>query len=141
SVHPTLLLPCTSNTEFGVRAVCGDAIEPGAKGRIPPERLDPPDDLQEGVLDDLLGIRAAAGDVHCQAVDPICVKHHQRLDGPKLLPAQRFHHICVAICARSRISERQFLHFDFLPCGMVLPLPRLYRGTVSGSSPAPWKMA
>ena len=141
SVHPTLLMPRTSTANFRVGAVCGDAIEPGAEGRITSERVDLPRHAQDRVLDDFLGIWAAAGDAHGQAVDTISVQSDQRLHSPGLMPAQRFHQICVAIRAPSRITERQLSHFDSLPWEVVLPLPRLYRVTVSGSSPTPWKMA
>src|SRR5262245_48207532 len=141
-VHPSLLMPRTSNAKYRVRAVCGDAIEPGAEGRITSERFDPPHHCPEDVLDDLLGIRAVAGDAHRQAVDAISMPSNQCLDGPGFLPAQRFDQVSVAIRASSRITECQLSHVDFLPNGMVmLPLPWLYRVTVSGSWPAPWKMA
>src|SRR5262245_43537609 len=133
-------MPHTSNANFRIRAVRGDAVEPGAKGRITPERLDPPDHRPEGILDDLLGIRAVTGDAHSQAIDAISVQSDQRLDGPRLLPAQCLDEVCVAIRVSSMVGERQLSHCDSLPCGMVLPPPRVYRGTVSRSSPGPWKM-
>jgi len=115
-VHPALRMPRTSNAKFRVRAVSGDAIEPGAEGRITSERIDPPDHCPEGVLDDLLGIRAVARDAHRQAIDAISVQSDQRLDRPGLLPTQRFHQICVAIHAPSEVIERQrqLCHFDSL---------------------------
>src|SRR5215831_6519119 len=103
-------MPRMSNAKFRVRAVCRDAIEPGGEGRVASKRLDPPDNCPEGVLDDLLGIRAAARDAHRQAVDAISVPSNQRLDGAILLPAQRFHEIFVAIRAPSKVSERQLSH-------------------------------
>jgi len=74
-------------------------------------------------------------------VDAIAVPRNKRLDGSGLLLTQRFDQICVAIRAPSRVIERQLSHVTPSSCGMVLPLPRVYRVTVSGSSPAPWKMA
>src|SRR5262249_25963259 len=140
-VPQTLPMPRAPITKFRVRTICGDPIEPGTEGRVTSERLDLPAHCAEGVLGDLLGVRAVAGDAHRQAVDAISVPRDQRLEGPGLVPAQRFHQICVGIHDPSRVTERQLSHCDFLPCGMVLSLTRLYRGTVTGSSPAPWKMA
>src|SRR5262249_20707093 len=121
---------------------CGDAVEPGAEARISPERVDLPCHAQDRVLHDFLGIRAAAGDAHCQAEDTISVQSDQRLRGPGLVPAQRVHQTFVAIRAPSGVTEDQLCHFNSLPCRVMVPLPpRLYRVTVSGSSPAPWKMA
>src|SRR5213083_3311728 len=86
-VQRGLVMPRTPDAKFCISAVCGDSIEPGAEGRITSERLDLLDHCPEGVLDDLLGIRAVAGHAHRQAVGPISVGSDQGLGGPCLLPA------------------------------------------------------
>src|SRR4029077_5014600 len=86
------------------------------------ERSDRPDHFPKGVLHDLLGIRAVAGDADRQPVGAISVQGDQRLDGPGLLPPQCFYQISIAIHSHWSVTERYLSHVNPLACGITLHL-------------------
>src|SRR2546425_3630122 len=114
-----------------VGGIGDDPVEPGAEGRFTPERVDLPDHGPEGVLHDLLGIRVVARDADRQTIDAVAVHGHQRLGGPRLVPAQPLHQVCISIHGQSAAGARHVgdgrlltasLHHDIMRFHLDLPL-------------------
>src|SRR2546428_4738120 len=114
-----------------VGGIGDDPVEPGAEGRFTPERVDLPDHGPEGVLHDLLGIRVVARDADRQTIDAGAIPRHQRLGGPRLVPAQPLYQVCISIHGQSAAGAadvgdgRPFtssLHHDITAFPLDLPL-------------------
>jgi hypothetical protein len=82
--------------------VDGDAVDPGAKARLPPEAADRPEDAEKDLLGEVQGFLAVAKQVDCELHD------HPLMLGDEL-SAGRF----LARCAT--LDERRFADADFGP--------------------------
>src|SRR3989441_6892790 len=63
--------------ELLVGGVGDDAVEPGAEGRLTPERVDLPDHGPERVLHDFLGVLRGSCDADRQAIRAIAVRRSE----------------------------------------------------------------
>jgi len=74
-----------------------DPIDPRAKRRVSPKRIDLPDHGQEGVLHGLLGVLRVTRDPRGQAASPVTVGGHQILGGRWISAAKGRHKLAVPI--------------------------------------------
>src|SRR2546425_2787157 len=92
--------------ELLVGSIGDDSVEPGAEGRLTPERVDFPHHRPERVLYHFLGVLRASRDAARQAVRAVAVRGDEMLRCGRLTAPQRLHELTVAIDPRggSRLS-------------------------------------
>src|SRR2546428_11253997 len=82
-----------------------DSVEPGAEGRLAPERVDLLDHGPERVLHDFLGVPRVSRDAAREAIRAAAVGGDEKLCRGRLSALQRLHEKAIAIDSRrSRVS-------------------------------------
>src|SRR5438128_6675265 len=90
-----------------VSGIGDDPVEPGAEGRLTPERVDLPDHGPERVLHDFLGVSRVSRDAAREAIRAVAVTGDETLRGGWLSALQRLHEKIIAIDSRrSRLTHR-----------------------------------
>jgi len=98
-VQRQLLFAVPPAAQLLVGRVRDDAVEPGSERRLTAEAVDLPDHGPERVLYDFFRILAVAGDAAREAIRTLAISRHETLCRHRLVPAERFDKIAIAIRA------------------------------------------